>query len=101
MADESNGTGRRFGVVILMATTKQPRREPWRSKIGRELADARRRQLLSLRDLAEICGLPHPDIARIESGRHNFTIDTLEQIAAALELDVALKKNKTKRRPRG
>ena len=44
----------------------------------------------SQRELAEMCGLPHSSIARIESGRVSPNIDTLIKIIKPLGLKISL-----------
>lgn len=55
-----------------------------REKIGAELRALRLKNKLSTRDLAEVVGIAHSHIVRIENGKYNVRIETAEQIAAAL-----------------
>lgn len=50
----------------------------------------RTEQHLSQRALAAKLGMTQPQIARIEAGEHNPTIDTLARIAQALEIEFAI-----------
>ena len=51
---------------------------------------ARQAKGLTLRDLADKCGLAFNHIGRIERGRYNLTVDTLAKICEALDLDIKL-----------
>ncbi len=53
----------------------------------------RRNELrLSQRELANLAGMQQSAIARLESGEHNSTVDTLLKVAGILDLDVELKR---------
>lgn len=45
---------------------------------------------LSQQELADRVGTSHSQISRIESGRHRTNLDTLERIAAALDLTLVI-----------
>ena len=64
--------------------------EHFRKSIGVQLREARESRGLTLRDLAEKCGLANNHISRIEQGRYNLTIDTLAEVCGALGLDIKL-----------
>lgn len=55
-----------------------------RQRIGAELRALREAKGLTVRELAERCGLIHSHIVRIESGRYGFTIDALDKLTTAL-----------------
>lgn len=61
-----------------------------RMRIGSELRALREAKGLTVRELAERCGLIHSHVVRIESGRYGFTIDTLGIICNALGAHVNL-----------
>ena len=61
-----------------------------REKIGAELKALRLKNKLSTRDLAEVVGIAHSHIVRIENGKYNVRIETIEQIATALGAGLAL-----------
>lgn len=63
-------------------------RDIHRKRIGREMADIRRRRGMTQTELAERCGLAQSHIARIETGRYSVGFDTLEQIAQAMGCEV-------------
>lgn len=60
-------------------------------KAARLLRTARRRAGLSQRDLVAVAGVPQPAIARIESGRVQPRVDTLDRLleACGWDLEVA------------
>ena len=61
-----------------------------REKIGAELRALRLKRNLSTRELAERVGVALSHIVRIENGKYNVRIETIEQIAAALGAGLAL-----------
>lgn len=64
-----------------------------REKIGAELRALRLKNKLSTRDLAEVVGIAHSHIVRIENGKYNVRIETAEQIAAALGASLMVVEN--------
>ena len=52
--------------------------------IGLRVAVIRREQGLTQKQLAEMCGMAQPNIARIEAGTYATSIDVLSRIAQAL-----------------
>lgn len=63
-------------------------KEEERLRIGRRIAEMRKEQGLTQTQLAEQCGLQQAHIARIETGKFSVGIDTLAQIADALNAKV-------------
>ena len=61
-----------------------------RMRVGAEVADARKRQGLSVRELAERCGVSYQNITKIENGKYNVSIDILGKICSALDLRITL-----------
>lgn len=83
------------GKVIKAETyTRKPGYLTWTTAIGRTtrkavglaIARARNAAGLSVRDLADRCGLDAGHLCRIENGRMNVTIDTVAKICEALGL---------------
>ncbi len=83
------------GKVIKAETyTRKPGYLTWSTAIGRvtrkavgsAIARARNAAGLSVRDLADRCGLDAGHLCRIENGRMNVTIDTVAKICEALGL---------------
>ena len=63
-----------------------------RQRIGTLIAEARANEGLSVRKLADICGVSHQNITKIEHGRYNVSIDILNKVCHALRLEITLKK---------
>ena len=83
------------GEVIKSETyTRKPGCSTWSTAIGRTtrkavglaIAQARNAAGLSVRELADRCGLDAGHLCRIENGRMNVTIDTVAKICEALGL---------------
>ena len=53
-------------------------------KIGKFIAQMRKEQNLTQRELAERCGMRQSAFARLESGNANPTLKTLQQVAKGL-----------------
>lgn len=61
-----------------------------RKRIGQLIAEARRKQGLTLRELAEKSGVSYQNITKIENGRYNVSIDILGKLCRALYLKIDL-----------
>lgn len=61
-----------------------------RKRIGQLIADARRKQGLTLRELAERSGVSYQNITKIENGKYNVSIDILGKLCRALDLKIDL-----------
>lgn len=59
-----------------------------RRRIGAAIRAARVAKVMSIRDLADKSGVSKNQICRIETGRLNATIDTLNALAIALNLEI-------------
>lgn len=55
---------------------------------------------LSQRDLAKQLGMTQPQLARLETGEHNPTIDTLARLAQALDIEFAIDVHPHQRPPK-
>lgn len=64
-----------------------------RAKIVSAMIDQRHNLNLSQRDLAEMCGLPHSSVARIESGKSSPNLTTLLKIFDTLGLTLSVQTN--------
>ena len=62
----------------------------YRDFIANRIKELRAKQGLSQEELASLSGLNRPNIARIEGGKYNMTIDTLGNIADALNCKIDL-----------
>lgn len=61
-----------------------------RKRIGQLIANARRKQGLTLRELAEKSGVSYQNITKIENGKYNVSIDILGKLCRALDLKIDL-----------
>ncbi len=55
-----------------------------RIRIGGQIAAIRNKKGLSIRELAEACGVTAQNITKIEHGRYNVSVDILGKICKAL-----------------
>lgn len=62
-------------------------------EISYQISQLRRKKKISQKELAERIGTTQSNVARIESGRQNFTINFLSEIASVLgsELKITLR----------
>lgn len=58
-------------------------------KIGQKIKSLRLEQKISQQDLAAACNFEKSNLARIESGRTNPTVGTLEKISQALNVPIS------------
>lgn len=58
--------------------------------IGDAVYAARARRGLSQKELSALTGIEQADISRIEHGRSNVSVDTLQRIASALQTDLLI-----------
>ena len=56
-----------------------------REYIGKRIAEIRQAKGLSIRQLAEACGVNFANIYKIENGKYNVSIDILGKICDALD----------------
>ncbi len=63
------------------------------SAIVGAMIEQRRNLELSQRDLADLCGIPHSSVARIESGTSIPNLSTLLRIFKQLGLSLSVSKN--------
>ena len=61
-----------------------------RKRIGKLIADTRRKQGLSIRELADKSGVSYQNITKIENGKYNVSIDILGKLCRALDLKIDL-----------
>lgn len=57
-------------------------------KIGKRIQELRELQNLSQQDLAAKINYDKSNMSRLESGRNNMTVVTLEKVAKALNVDL-------------
>ncbi len=63
-----------------------------RKRIGENIKALRQERGYSTRQLAELTGLTHSHIVRIEAGRYNVGIDTLEKLFTKLGAKIVIQK---------
>lgn len=61
-----------------------------RESIGKQIAAIRKKRGLSLRQLAELTGLNHSNIGKIELGKYSVGIDILGKICDALGCELKI-----------
>lgn len=59
-------------------------------RLAHQIAVLRRKKRMTQKQVAEKAGMPQSVIARIESGRHSFSIATLHKIAGVFDTRIAL-----------
>ena len=64
-----------------------------RIRIGGQIAAIRNKKGLSIRELAEACGVSFANIYKIENGKYNVSIDILGKICEALRYHVDIMPN--------
>ena len=80
----------------LAEKLKNPKFRKYCNEYGKQLEIAyqilklRKQKRLSQAELAKRIGTKQSDIARMEAGQQNFTTDTLQKIALALERDLKI-----------
>ena len=58
--------------------------------LGRAVRDARRRQGLTQRNVAEKAGIGQPTVSNVERGTQSVTLDTLLRILSTLRLELII-----------
>jgi len=61
-----------------------------RMRVGAFIAEARKKQGLTVRELAERSGVSYQNITKIENGKYNVSIDILGKLCKALDLKIDL-----------
>ncbi len=91
---------------VLEADLRDPEfRSEWdRTAFARavalEVVSYRAKHELSQRTLARLLGMTQPQLARLEAGAHNPTIDTLARIAETLDIEFAIDIHPRRREPK-
>ena len=57
-------------------------------KVGKRIQEIRIKKNISQQDLAAKCNFEKSNMSRLEAGRANATLSTIEIVANALEVDV-------------
>lgn len=63
-----------------------------REYIGKRIAEIRQAKGLSIRQLAEACGVNFANIYKIENGKYNVSVDILGKICEALNCRIEIVK---------
>lgn len=66
-----------------------------RERIGKRIAEIRNEKELTQDELANACGVNRVNIAKIENGKYNVSIDILSKITDVLECKIDFTDNKT------
>lgn len=61
-----------------------------REYIGKRIAEIRQAKGLSIRQLADACGVNFANIYKIENGKYNVSIDILNKICKALGVELKI-----------
>ena len=61
-----------------------------RIRIGGQIAAIRNKKGLSIRELAEACGVSFANIYKIENGKYNVSVDILGKICEALNCRIEI-----------
>lgn len=61
-----------------------------RESIGKQIAAIRKKKGLSLRQLAELTGLNHSNIGKIELGKYSVGVDILGKICDAIGCELKI-----------
>lgn len=67
-----------------------------RKKIGEQLSCYRNKQGLTIRELADKCGVNFSNIGKIERGEYNVSIDILSRVCNALDAHIEIVANENK-----
>ncbi len=62
-----------------------------RESIGLQIMEARKKKNLTQLQLSELSGVNRTNIAKIETGRYNVSIDILSRICDALSCEINIK----------
>lgn len=76
----------------LLDSNEDLLRQANRKRIGSLIADERKRHGLSIRELADMCGVTFQNITKIENGKYNVSIDILRKICDALGVEITFTK---------
>ena len=59
-------------------------------QIGKKIRDIRQKKGISLRDFEVTTGIARGDLSKIETGKRNPTLETIQRIADALHCEVEI-----------
>jgi len=64
------------------------RDETLQKKVGKRIREIRELKNISQQELAAKCNFENPNMSRLESGRVNSTLSTLNKVAKGLEVNI-------------
>ena len=73
-------------MIICVSSMKKSRTNII-ERFSKNLAQIRKEKEYSQRQLSQLCRIDNADISRMENGDINVTLNTVEQLAEALEVD--------------
>lgn len=73
--------------MIIRVSSMKKSRTNIIERFSKNLAQIRKEKEYSQRQLSQLCGIDNADISRMENGDINVTLNTVEQLAEALEVD--------------
>lgn len=59
-----------------------------KDKFGKRLISLRKERKMSQENLSELSGLNRPYISAIEQGKRNISLEVIEKLAQALEIEI-------------
>lgn len=60
-------------------------------QIGIAVADLRKKRGYTIRQFAEICGVPFQNVTKIEHGKYNPSLPCIERIMDALDAEIIIR----------
>lgn len=65
--------------------------------IGEQIAQLRSKRGLSVRQLADLCGMDYSNLSKIERGTYNASIAVITKILTALDAQLTIAENNNKK----
>ena len=62
-----------------------------REYIGQQIAQLRKKQKLTQEQVSKMAGLDRTNIAKVENGKYNVSIDILQKICTCLNAEIVIK----------
>lgn len=63
--------------------------------IGQQIAQIRTKRGLSVRQLADLCGMDYSNLSKIERGTYNASVAIIDKILIALDAHLKIEENMT------
>lgn len=64
--------------------------------IGQQIAQLRTKRGLSVRQLADLCGMDYSNLSKIERGTYNASVAIIDKILIALDAHLKIEENRGK-----